>query len=135
CCLPVLIWNVTNDWVSVRHVSGLARLGEASDSSWLGPLIYLGGQCGLMLVFWFVSWLCAMIAYRPWTEPDAGVRYLWWMSAPMFAVFLAFSFKTGGGELNWPVTAYASGFVLAVAWLERQLHSPRAWYRCWTAWN
>ena len=37
----------------------------------------------------------------------------------MFLVFFAFSFKTGGGELNWPITAYLSGLVLTAAWLGR----------------
>jgi hypothetical protein len=132
CCIPILLWNVTHSWVTVRHVGGLAGVDE-SVLTWLGPLVYLGTQCGLLLVFWFVVWLGAIVAHRPWTEPDAGVRYLWWMSVPMFAVFLGFSFKTGGGEPNWPITAYISGLVLAVFWLERQLRSPRLWYRRWTA--
>jgi hypothetical protein len=97
--------------------------------------VYLGTQCGLLLIFWFVCWLGALIVYRPWAEPEAGVRYLWWMSAPMFAVFLGFSVKTGGGEANWPIAAYVSGLVLAVLWLDRQLRSPRRWYRWWTAGN
>jgi hypothetical protein len=47
----------------------------------------------------------------------------------MFVVFLAFSVKTGGGEINWPVTAYLSGLVLTAYWLTHQLQSPVAWYR------
>jgi hypothetical protein len=35
--------------------------------------------------------------------------------------------------MNWPVTAYLSGLVLAAAWLGRQLTSPRRWYRRVTA--
>jgi Dolichyl-phosphate-mannose-protein mannosyltransferase len=131
CCLPILIWNMTHGWVTMRHVEGLAGVDE-SRVSWLGPLVYLGTQCGLLLIFWFVVWLGALVAHRPWAEPDAGVRFLWWMSVPMFAVFLGFSFKTGGGEPNWPVTAYISGLVLAVFWLDGQLRSPRRWYRWWT---
>jgi len=134
CCLPILYWNIAHGWVTVRHVEGLAGVDEER-IQWLGPLVYLGTQAGLLLVFWFLAWLGALIAHRPWAEPDAGLRYLWWMSAPMFAVFLGFSFKTGGGEPNWPVTAYVSGLVLAAAWLDRQLRSPRRWYRWWTAAN
>ena len=48
-------------------------------------------------------------------------------------VFLLFSVKTGGGEPNWPVTAYLSGLVLAAAWLARQLRVAAAWCRRWTA--
>jgi hypothetical protein len=135
CCVPILLWNHAHNWVSVRHVHGLAGLGDETGLHWFGPLAYLGAQCALFLVFWFVVWLLAMAVHRPWVEPDAGVRYLWWMSAPMFALFLALSPKTGGGEANWPVTAYISGLVLAAAWLEQQLQSPRRWYRRWTLVN
>jgi hypothetical protein len=88
-----------------------------------------------LLVFWFAAWAAAMWAHRPTVEADAGVRYLWWLSAPMFVLFLVFGFKTGGGELNWPVAAYLSGMVLAGAWLERQLSSPVRWYVRWTRIN
>ncbi len=141
CCLPILIWNAQHDWVTFRHVlglSGLHDMAQPRDESrihWLGPLTYVGEQCALLLVYWFVVWAAAMIAHRPWREPDAGIRYLWWLSAPMFLMFGAFSPKTGGGEMNWPVTAYLSGLVLSAAWLARQFDSPRRWYRVWTAIN
>jgi 4-amino-4-deoxy-L-arabinose transferase-like glycosyltransferase len=141
CCLPILIWNAQHDWVTFRHIFGLAGLHDRARDvrpakiHWLGPLIYVSEQCGLLLVYWFIVWAAAMFAHRPWREPDAGVRYLWWLSAPMFLLFLAFSPKTGGGEMNWPVTAYLSGMVLAAAWLARQLESPRRWYRTGTAVN
>lgn len=141
CCLPILIWNAQHEWVTFRHVFGLAGLHgviearEPSRIHWLGPLTYVGEQCALLLVYWFIVWAAAMIAHRPWRERDEGVRYLWWLSAPMFLLFWAFSPKTGGGEMNWPVTAYLSGLVLSAAWLGRQLDDPRHWYRVSTAIN
>jgi 4-amino-4-deoxy-L-arabinose transferase-like glycosyltransferase len=146
CCLPILIWNAQHDWATFRHVLGLSGLvaGETPVPStpagetrihWLGPLHYLGGQCALLLVYWFFVWAAAMIAHRPGRESDEGVRYLWWLSAPMFLMFLAFSPKTDGGEMNWPVTAYLSGLVLSAAWLARQFDDPRRWYRVCTAVN
>lgn len=131
--VPILIWNIQHGWVTFHHVNTLAGLNDGPRWFWSGPLAYLGGQCVLLLVFWFFAWLAAMVAHRPWREPDEGVRYLWWLSAPTFLVFLLFSPKTGGGELNWPVTAYFSGIVLTVAWLVRQLQSPIRWYAGWTA--
>src|SRR5688500_1200027 len=47
------------------------------------------------------------------------------MSAPMLAFIALFSFKNGGGEANWPVTAYLSGLVLIVPWLASYLASSR----------
>jgi 4-amino-4-deoxy-L-arabinose transferase-like glycosyltransferase len=141
CCLPILIWNAQHDWVTFRHVFGLSGLHDATGQRdeprihWLGPLNYLGGQCALLLIYWFVIWLAAMIAHRPGRESDEGVCYLWWLSAPMFALFLVLSPKTGGGEMNWPVTAYLSGLVLSAAWLARQWDDPRRWYRRTTVIN
>ncbi len=132
CCLPILVWNIQHDWVSFRHVGALSGAGE-SGVHWLGPLVYVGEQFALLLGFWFGAWAAAMIAHRPWREMDPGVCYLWWLSAPMFLTFLLFSPKTGGGEMNWPVTAYLSGLVLAAAWLGRQFRSPSAGIRRWTA--
>ena len=130
CCLPVVVWNAAHGWATVRHVSGLAGFHqESAGVHWLGPLNYLGVQAALLLAYWFLVWLAAMVVHRPWRDADPDRQYLWWMSAPMFLVFLVFGFKTGGGEPNWPITAYLSGIVLAMDWLSRQLRAEAAWYR------
>jgi hypothetical protein len=128
CCLPILLWNLEHDWVSWRHVGGQAGIRESAGIRWLGPFVYVGMQCALLLGFWFVAWAAAMITYRPWRETTAGLRYLWWMSAPMFLVFLVFSLKTPE-EPNWPVTAYLSGAVLTVPWFVEQMQSSQRWRR------
>jgi hypothetical protein len=140
CCLPILIWNAENHWITFNHVIALAGFGPrvAEDAArepnihWLGPIVYPASQAALLLGFWFISWVMAMVAYRPNVEKDPGLNYLWWLSAPMFACFWAFSLKTGGGEVNWPVTAYLSGLVLAAIWLGRQLESSSDRYRRFT---
>jgi hypothetical protein len=129
CCLPILLWNWQQGWPTLRHVEGLAGGHGALGIKWLGPLTYVATQCGLFLVYWFVAWVAALFVFRPWAKEGKRTAYLWWMSVPMFATFLAFSFKTGGGEPNWPVTAYISGLVLAVAWIAKQLASASDWQR------
>jgi hypothetical protein len=119
--LPILIWNMNNGWVTFKHLFG--QSGSRNPLQPLGPLHYLAGQFALMLGLWFVLWVAAMLAHQPWRESDANKRYLWWTSLPMFAIFLGFSIKTGGGELNWPVTAYLSGMVLTAIWTIDQLSS------------
>ena len=132
CCFPIVWWNSQHDWVSLWHVKGIGG-GNETKVLWTGPLHYLAAQCALLLVYWFVAWVAAMIWANPLRETDAGKRYLWWLSAPMFLWFLAFSFKTGGGEMNWPVTTYLSGLLLAVAWLEYRLEVSSPWGRWVTA--
>jgi 4-amino-4-deoxy-L-arabinose transferase-like glycosyltransferase len=121
CCLPIVIWNVAHDWVTFRHVAGQAGISSApAGVLWLGPLRYVCTQFALLLGFWFIAWALAMIGLAPWRTLDAGVRFLWWTSTPMFATFLLFSFKTPE-EPNWPMTAYLSGLVLTFVWLQEQL--------------
>jgi hypothetical protein len=136
-CTPILIWNAQHDWVTLKHVVRLAGLAgttsipTAAGLRWLGPLNYVGGQAALMCGYWFVIWLCAMIAHNPLRERDSDLGYLWWMSAPMFLLFAGFSLKTGGGEINWPVTTYLSGGALAGVWLARQLMFSSVAHRVW----
>jgi 4-amino-4-deoxy-L-arabinose transferase-like glycosyltransferase len=122
CSMPILIWNAQHDWVSFRHVGWQAGVQQREGVHWLGPLSFVGGQAGLLLGWWFVAWVGAMWHHRPGGTPSTS--YLWWMSAPTFAVFVLASFKTTG-QLNWAVTAYLGGLVLAAAWLVEQFHSPR----------
>src|SRR5262249_20899091 len=80
----------------------------------------------------FIVWVRGMWVHRPGSEARPELLYLWWLSAPMFIFFGLFSFKNGGGEPNWPVTAYLSGLVLAAGWLAEQMQSPRPAWRRWT---
>lgn len=127
--LPMLWWNYQHDWVTFRHIFGHSGFHEPESIHWLGPLAYVGMQAALFMMYWFVVWIGAMWAHRPWVEQRDDFRFLWWMSMPTFLFFLAFTLKNGGGEPNWPVTAYLSGMVLAVGWLCRQLNDGCRWYR------
>lgn len=119
--IPVLLWNAQNGWVSFRHVMGQA--GVEGTASWhlLGPLDYLGSQAALLLGFWFVLWCVVMLRMalqmirhnESRNETDA---FLWWLSAPMFLVFLGFSLRTKI-QLNWPLAAYVASMPLAASWL------------------
>jgi hypothetical protein len=132
-CLPIGWWNAQHDWVTLRHVSGQTGIqSQTTGIHWLGPVAYLGGQALLLVGFWLVAWLLAIIAHRPGKETTVGVRYLWWMSAPLFAVVLLVSLKSPV-QPNWPVTAYLSGLVLTVGWLAAQLQPAPAGCRRWTA--
>lgn len=117
--LPILFWNWQHDWVTFRHVAVQAGVAESTKGGglrWSGPLKYVGGQLVLLLGYWFLVWVLALVSYRPRPDLPIGLRYLWWMSVPTFAVFAASSLLTSG-QINWPVSAYLSGGVLAAGWL------------------
>jgi hypothetical protein len=119
CSLPILVWNTQHDWVTFRHVGGQAGVTGATGIRWLGPLAFLGTQFAMLLGYWFLAWIVAMYRHRPWCDDHAPTRYLWWMSAIVFGVFLLFSFKAEE-QPNWPVTAYISGLVLGTVSLSRR---------------
>jgi hypothetical protein len=141
--VPILIWNFQHDWVTFRHVGWQAGATERTAWRWFGPVTFVAGQFGLLLGFWFVVWAAAIWSYRPrgvvrlWggevvsppgdlsTPRPQHLQFLWWLSAPMFAVFLFLSMKTTG-QMNWAVTAYLSGGVLSAAWLGERA-SRRGW--------
>jgi hypothetical protein len=131
-CLPILHWNSQHEWVTFRHVGGQAGVvQQAKAVRWLGPLEYVGGQFALLIGYWFIVWICAMVRFRPGRETDLRILYLWWMSAPTFLLFGAVTLRSGG-QLNWPAAAYISGTVLAAAWLIRTLDSASGSFRWWT---
>ncbi|HEV3145634.1 MAG TPA: glycosyltransferase family 39 protein [Gemmataceae bacterium] len=139
CCLPMLWWNWKHDWVSLRHLGQHAGLNDPAGIQWLGPAKYLAGQFGLLLGFWFVVWVMTMVGFNLTPRPPSllgkggrGVRlsehYLWFLSAPVFLWFGLFSLLTEV-QLNWPVTAYLAGMVLAGGWLYRQCREGVRWKR------
>ena len=129
CCLPIILWNAQHGWVTLRHTQGHAGLQSRTAIHWLGPLTFLGGQFALLLGYWLIVWAAAAWAHRPWRETKPEMLFLWWLSAPIFAFFMAFSLKNGGGEPNWPIPAYLGGMVLAAGWLANSLKAASLWPR------
>lgn len=125
--LPILVWNARNGWVTFLHV-GTQAGGNATQWRWMGPIRYVGEQAGLLLFFWFFAWVGAMWATRPGVATDPSRRWLWWMSAPMFGVFLLVSLRTPG-QINWPIAAYAGGMILAADWWLSRWRAGSAGYR------
>ncbi len=128
---PILLWNWQHSGVTFAHVGQLAGVTHDNTKHWIGPIRYVAEQFGLLLGYWFVIWVWAMVTYRPGNSQSGGMSYLWWMSGPMFLVFLGFSVRTGGGEVNWPVAAYLAGLPLIAFFLSRHLESPSEKWRKW----
>lgn len=151
--LPILIWNANHGWVTLLHVGRQAGV-QSAGILWLGPLTYLAGQAAVLMGFWFVFIAGAVLAAlgqvigwprrvsKPasvpasldddispgsWIAPSQAA-FLLSFFLPMFGVFLAFSLKTRI-ELNWPITAYISGGVLAAGWVTAHCQSAVRWWR------
>jgi len=127
--LPILAWNASHDWVSLRHVVGQVG-GGGGGIRWLGPAQFLGSQAGMMFGLWLIAFLAAGWRFRPSREADPGVRLLWWCTVPVWSVF-ALASLVKSGQTNWPAPAYVGGLVIATAWVCEQLAGPRRRLVAW----
>ncbi len=111
---PNLIWNVVNDFPTLRHTAeitvakraagGLASLGEFLAAQWIafGPV--LGSVCLLLLAG----------GRAIWREPR--YRLLLWFALPLWIVVSVQAFKTSANA-NWAAPAFAPAAIAVVAWL------------------
>jgi len=125
CCIPIIVWNYQNSGVTFLHVSSLAGVSNSNNGfQWFGPFRFLGGQAALLLIFWFIAWGMALTHYITLPNKNEHIHYLLYMSLTIFLIFFVFSPKTGGGEINWPITAYIAGLPLVVKYIY-ELHSQK----------
>lgn len=120
--LPVVVWNAQHDWVSFRHVFGQVSEGGHKPASLLR---FLGGQFGMLFGFWLPAFLLAGWKFRPNRQSEPGIQLLWWVSVPVWLVFVAASLVKSG-QPNWPAPAYVGGLLLAVVWTREQLTGHRS---------
>lgn len=132
--LPILIWNIQNDWVGFRHVAKLAGVNKAATAK---PFFrfdrfpeYFASQVGLLTPWWF-----AFLIFGGWTALKQGwtkkgaeqvetkdeVRQAlllstgFWM---LWGFFIFWSFHTRIYP-NWSAMSYAAGIMLAAIAVEK----------------
>lgn len=124
--LPILIWNMQNDFVGFKHVGVLAGVaGKTAESLIRFDRFpdYFGSQVGLMTPWWFVFMLLGgLAAARQMFRGDqeglglsrrqAGLLALFFW--PVWGFFILWSFHTKI-QPNWSAVSYAAGFLLAAA--------------------
>lgn len=110
---PIFIWNLTNEAVMARHAAGLMSF---SPKVVLIFLDFLGGQAGVQSPLLFLATLfgIGVSGYRGIRQQDDTHLFLFSLSAPML-IFIALLCFGGRTEANWPVSAYITGGISAVA--------------------
>lgn len=100
-CLPVLIWNFQNDFVSFKY-----QLNHGLGSAEWSPDWTSGYVIAEILL------LCPWIFYSALkSRPEKEYKILHYLAWGPF-LFFAFSSFKGAVELNWPIAAFPSAFAL-----------------------
>ena len=103
---PVLFWNASRGWVTLKHTAGQAHIQEGLVISIRSFAEFLGSQFGVLTPLLFVMIIAAVLKLRR-TEQGA---FLFWFSLPTIVFFLAKSMQ-GKVQANWALTGYISGIV------------------------
>ena len=110
--LPILLWNIQNDWLSFRFHLSDRQTGGFNFNRWIqywaSQAVALGPG---LLVTALMTWIISVIRWR-----DRRWRYLFFVSAPTFALFtwqaLMAEFKP-----HWTAPAYTLISIGVAAWL------------------
>lgn len=124
---PVVIWNMQNDWLSIRFQSS-ERLEDMSRTIELKNLFgNVGTQLFILLpvLYGFVLYGLYQVTrhyFKSGFRPETKSWFLWWFSAPLILGFMFVSIFYWV-KLNWTMPAYITGILLAVQYI------PLKWVR------
>jgi hypothetical protein len=117
-----LVWNMQNDWVTVKHVGRQLGVTQSEGSWYVNPFLMIGTQMGVVGPIAFVLMVLGAIEGRA----HRGVRYLLCIGGTFFLLCLAQSTKAEI-EPNWPAPTYFTMAIVAAWWIKHQLRSPVNW--------
>ena len=106
---PNLVWQLSHDFVTTRHVAEDAAPGGALWN--VGKMAeFLGSQLGVIGPLWFLAVLGGLF-WRGWGQ-DWRMRMLGWQTFTLLIPILILSFVTRA-QPNWAAPAYVAGSIFA----------------------
>jgi 4-amino-4-deoxy-L-arabinose transferase-like glycosyltransferase len=114
---PNLVWNLANQFATVRHVGENANLAHGVAFNPISAGAFLGAQFGVFgpILFALLLWVLT----RPATWRNPRLRMLALFVVPLGAIMLTQSFLSRANA-NWAAPIYAAGTILVVAWAAAQ---------------
>jgi membrane-associated phospholipid phosphatase len=97
CTAPVIIWNQQHHWITVAHVASNASANkpwQPSFSHVADFASFLGIEGALLNPIFYVATIWACIAFWRRARHDPRLVYLFSMGAPLFLIYLLFSFHS-----------------------------------------
>lgn len=114
--LPVIFWNASHDWNSVRHVAHIGGADEGFSVNFKFFGDYVGSQAALLtpLVFLLICAAWIKVWRGRYPRQQWIYAYLFYTSFPVVAGFALMSFHTRIYG-NWPGAGYVTAILLATA--------------------
>lgn len=111
---PVILWNIRNGQVTIKHTMGQVNAGGEAWSI-LHPLEFIASQAGLLtpLIFVAVVYGVYLCFRRSFKEEGGGHLLVFFTSAPLFFFFVLKGLH-GKVQANWAVASYTAAMPAAV---------------------
>lgn len=132
--LPIVLWNMQNDWVGFKHVAKLSTGAEKKAfEPRIGPFFeMLGAQIGLLAPWWFPFVMAGgwRSIKKSWIGPigafDGRYRNLLQSMLFFWPLWLAITFWSikSKTEPNWTAVSFMGGAILGGIALQRWWEKP-----------
>lgn len=124
---PVILWNILNGQVTIRHTMGQAHLADGGLSI-VDMLEFVAAQAALFMPLVFVAAVygVSMALVRGFREKRDELLFIFFTSAPLF-IFFAVKSLHGKVQANWAVAAFVTAFPAAVWAVGRLYERRRKW--------
>lgn len=106
--LPVILWNHTHSWVTLKHTAYHARLEKGVSISIKDFIDFIFSQIGLVTPFLFILMFFSFKKIK-----DFEKRFIFSFFWPVFIFFFLKSLQ-GRVEPNWSLIAYPSGLLSVI---------------------
>jgi 4-amino-4-deoxy-L-arabinose transferase-like glycosyltransferase len=110
---PNLVWNLANQFATVRHVGENANLARGPGFNPITAGEFVAAQFGVFGPILFALLLWVLTRPDTWREPR--LRMLALFVVPLGAIMVTQSFLSRANA-NWAAPIYAAGTILVVAW-------------------
>lgn len=133
CTLPVLIWNMQNNWISLAHVARHTGVGKAAAPlskhlSWLAE--FFGAEVFLLNPVFFVAAAIALIAIWRAAKRDARQVFLFCMGAPVFVLYIFLSLRSRV-QPNWVAPSVLPMFAVMVIYWDARMRGGARQVKWW----
>ena len=108
---PVIIWNIQNDWVTLKHTAGHVGIAKGFTISLKSFVEFVASQFGVITPIIFTLMMIHLL--KP-AQFDIQHRFLFFFSIPVIAFFLLKSLQ-GKVQANWAMHGYITG-IIAFSW-------------------
>jgi hypothetical protein len=123
CCIPVIVWNARNDWVTLGHLTARGGLEQPFALRPGEFARFLGMHFGVYSPLIFAGMIVAAAWAWGRSRHSFKLRFLLAFTLPLVAMYFWLSLKQAG-EANWTAPAMLSLAVLTAAlWHEKAMTS------------